>query len=51
MGYGRSVAASSSASTVPDEDLGPLVASDMTAHPLHCCVRVTSEIAGSYELG
>lgn len=53
MGYGRSVGRFIERKrTVPDEDLGPLVASDMT-RCIHCtrCVRVTSEIAGSYELG
>ncbi len=53
MGYGRSVGRFIERKrTVPDEDLGPLVASDMT-RCIHCtrCVRVTSEIAGSFELG
>jgi len=37
---------------VADEDLGPLVASEMT-RCIQCtrCVRVTAEIAGTYELG
>ncbi|MEO8741563.1 MAG: molybdopterin-dependent oxidoreductase, partial [Lysobacteraceae bacterium] len=37
---------------VADEDLGPLVASDMT-RCIHCtrCIRVTAEIAGTFELG
>ena len=38
--------------TVADEDLGPLVASDMT-RCIQCtrCVRFTADIAGTYELG
>src|SRR5690606_10778687 len=37
---------------VADEDLGPLVATEMT-RCIHCtrCIRVTAEIAGTYELG
>src|SRR3546814_11563257 len=38
--------------TVADENIWPLVATEMT-RCIHCtrCVRFTSEIAGSYELG
>ena len=53
MGYGRSVSRFvEEKRVVPDEDLGPLVASDMT-RCIQCtrCVRFTSEIAGTYELG
>ncbi|MDE2407863.1 MAG: NADH-quinone oxidoreductase subunit NuoG [Xanthomonadaceae bacterium] len=53
LGYGRSVNRFVERKrTVADEDLGPLVASEMT-RCIHCtrCIRVTAEIAGSYELG
>ena len=53
LGYGRSVNRFVERKrTVADEDLGPLVASEMT-RCIHCtrCVRVTAEIAGTYELG
>ncbi len=53
LGYGRSVNRFVERKrTVADENLGPLVASDMT-RCIHCtrCIRVTAEIAGTYELG
>ncbi len=53
MGYGRSVSRFVERKrVVADEDLGPLVASDMT-RCIQCtrCIRVTAEIAGTYELG
>ena len=53
LGYGRSVSRFAERKrVVPDEDLGPLVATDMTLC-IHCtrCVRFTAEIAGTYELG
>ena len=53
LGYGRSVSRFAERKrVVPDEDLGPLVATDMT-RCIHCtrCVRFTAEIAGTYELG
>ncbi|MGY0559592.1 NADH-quinone oxidoreductase subunit NuoG [Luteimonas sp. A277] len=53
MGYGRSVSRFVERKrTVADENLGPLVASEMT-RCIHCtrCVRVTEEIAGTHELG
>ena len=53
LGYGRSVSRFSERKrVVADEDLGPLVATDMT-RCIHCtrCVRFTAEIAGTYELG
>jgi NADH-quinone oxidoreductase subunit G len=53
MGYGRSVSRFNERKrVVADEDLGPLVATDMT-RCIHCtrCVRFTGEIAGTYELG
>ncbi len=53
MGYGRSVSRFAERKrVVADEDLGPLVATDMT-RCIHCtrCVRFVSEIAGTYELG
>lgn len=53
MGYGRSVSRFSERKrVVPDEDLGPLVATDMT-RCIQCtrCIRFTAEIAGTYELG
>ncbi len=53
MGYGRSVSRFNERKrVVADEDLGPLVATEMT-RCIHCtrCVRFTAEIAGTYELG
>jgi NADH-quinone oxidoreductase subunit G len=53
MGYGRSVSRFTERKrVVADEDVGPLVATDMT-RCIHCtrCVRFVSEIAGTYELG
>ncbi|MGY1457806.1 NADH-quinone oxidoreductase subunit NuoG [Luteimonas sp. A534] len=53
LGYGRSVSRFVERKrSVADEDLGPLVATEMT-RCIHCtrCVRVTAEIAGTYELG
>ncbi|MGH8030237.1 MAG: NADH-quinone oxidoreductase subunit NuoG, partial [Arenimonas sp.] len=53
MGYGRSVSRYVDRKrVVPDEDLGPLVATDMT-RCIQCtrCVRFTADIAGTYELG
>ena len=53
MGYGRSVSRFAERKrVVADEDIGPLVATEMT-RCIHCtrCVRFTAEIAGTYELG
>ncbi|MHC1479227.1 NADH-quinone oxidoreductase subunit NuoG [Frateuria aurantia] len=53
LGYGRGVSRYVERKrTVADENLGPLVATEMT-RCIQCtrCVRFTSEIAGSYELG
>jgi NADH-quinone oxidoreductase subunit G len=53
MGYGRSVSRYTERKrTIADENLGPLVATEMT-RCIQCtrCIRFTSEIAGSYELG
>ncbi|HKJ94380.1 MAG TPA: NADH-quinone oxidoreductase subunit NuoG [Gammaproteobacteria bacterium] len=53
MGYGRSVSRFSERKrVVKDEDLGPLVSTDMT-RCIHCtrCVRFLDEIAGTTELG
>ena len=53
LGYGRSVSRFSERKrVVADEDMGPLVATDMT-RCIHCtrCIRFTAEIAGTYELG
>lgn len=53
MGYGRSVSRFVERKrVVADEDIGPLVATEMT-RCIHCtrCVRFMSEIAGTYELG
>ncbi|URL57204.1 NADH-quinone oxidoreductase subunit G [Luteibacter flocculans] len=53
LGYGRSVSRFNERKrTVADENLGPLVATEMT-RCIQCtrCVRFTSEIAGTYELG
>ncbi len=53
MGYGRSVSRYSERKrVVADEDLGPLVATEMT-RCIQCtrCVRFMGEIAGTFELG
>ena len=53
LGYGRSVSRFAERKrVVPDEDLGPLVATEMT-RCIQCtrCVRFTAEVAGTYELG
>ena len=53
MGYGRSVSRFAERKrVVPDENLGSLVATDMT-RCIQCtrCVRFTAEIAGTHELG
>ncbi len=53
MGYGRSVSRYTERKrTIADENLGPLVATEMT-RCIQCtrCVRFTAEIAGTYELG
>jgi len=53
MGYGRSVSRYVDRKrVVPDEDMGPLVATDMT-RCIQCtrCVRFSAEISGTYELG
>jgi NADH-quinone oxidoreductase subunit G len=53
LGYGRSVSRFSERKrVVADEDMGPLVATDMT-RCIQCtrCIRFTAEIAGTYELG
>ncbi|MCI4567247.1 NADH-quinone oxidoreductase subunit NuoG [Lysobacter sp. CFH 32150] len=53
LGYGRSVSRFSERKrVVADEDMGPLVATDMT-RCIQCtrCVRFTAEVAGTYELG
>ena len=53
IGYGRSVSRFAERKrVVADENLGPLVATDMT-RCIHCtrCVRFTDEIAGTRELG
>ena len=53
LGYGRSVSRFVERKRViPDEDLGPLVETFMT-RCIHCtrCVRVMSEVAGTFELG
>jgi len=53
LGYGRSVSRFAERKrVVADEDLGPLVATDMT-RCIHCtrCIRFTAEVAGTYELG
>ena len=53
LGYGRSVSRFAERKrVVADEDLGPLVSSDMT-RCIQCtrCIRVTGEIAGTHELG
>ena len=53
MGYGRSVTRFTERKrTVTDENIGPLVATEMT-RCIHCtrCVRFVGEIAGTYEMG
>jgi len=53
MGYGRSVSRFVERKrVVPDENLGPLISTDMT-RCIQCtrCVRFVNEIAGTYELG
>ncbi|MEP6908713.1 MAG: NADH-quinone oxidoreductase subunit NuoG [Pseudoxanthomonas sp.] len=53
LGYGRSVSRFQERKrVVPDEDMGPLVATEMT-RCIQCtrCVRFTADIAGTYELG
>ncbi|WP_411832177.1 NADH-quinone oxidoreductase subunit NuoG [Pseudoxanthomonas mexicana] len=53
LGYGRSVSRFNERKrVVPDEDIGPLVATEMT-RCIQCtrCIRFTADIAGTYELG
>ena len=53
MGYGRDISRyAEKKRSVPDQDLGPLVSTDMT-RCIHCtrCVRFGQEIAGIQELG
>jgi NADH-quinone oxidoreductase subunit G len=53
LGYGRSVSRFvEKKRVVADEDIGPLIATDMT-RCIHCtrCVRFVAEIAGTFELG
>ncbi|GAB4184070.1 MAG: NADH-quinone oxidoreductase subunit NuoG [Wenzhouxiangellaceae bacterium] len=53
MGYGRSVSRFSERKrVVKDENLGPLISTDMT-RCIHCtrCVRFLEEVAGTRELG
>jgi NADH-quinone oxidoreductase subunit G len=53
LGYGRSVSRFVERKrVVADEDMGPLVATEMT-RCIQCtrCVRFTAEVAGTYELG
>ena len=53
LGYGRSVSRYQERKrVVADEDIGPLVATEMT-RCIQCtrCIRFTGEIAGTYELG
>ena len=53
MGYGRSVSRFvEQKRVVPDENLGPLVETEMT-RCIQCtrCVRVMADVAGTYELG
>src|SRR5579875_322210 len=53
LGYGRSVSRFTERKrSVADEDIGPLVATEMT-RCIHCtrCVRFVGEIAGTHELG
>ncbi len=53
LGYGRSVSRFVERKrTIPDEDLGPLVETEMT-RCIQCtrCVRFMAEVAGTFELG
>src|SRR5690348_15299805 len=53
LGYGRSVSRFTERKrSVADEDVGPLVATEMT-RCIHCtrCVRFLGEVAGTYEFG
>jgi NADH-quinone oxidoreductase subunit G len=53
MGYGRSVSRYVDRKRViADEDMGPLVATDMT-RCIQCtrCIRFTADVAGTFELG
>ncbi|PRH82820.1 NADH-quinone oxidoreductase subunit NuoG [Arenimonas caeni] len=53
MGYGRSVSRFVERKrVVPDEDIGPLVSTDMT-RCIQCtrCIRFTADVAGTFELG
>ncbi len=53
VGFGRDVSRFTERKrAVPDENLGPLIATDMT-RCIHCtrCIRFTEEIAGIQELG
>ncbi|MHB8680038.1 MAG: NADH-quinone oxidoreductase subunit NuoG [Rudaea sp.] len=53
LGYGRSVSRFTERKrVVADEDVGPLVATEMT-RCIHCtrCVRVLGDVAGTYEFG
>lgn len=53
LGYGRSVSRYNERKrVVADEDMGPLVSTEMT-RCIHCtrCVRVSAEVCGTYELG
>jgi NADH-quinone oxidoreductase subunit G len=53
VGFGRDISRFNERKrAVPDENLGPLVATDMT-RCIHCtrCIRFTEEIAGFQELG
>ena len=53
LGYGRSVSRFNERKrVVVDEDMGPLVATEMT-RCIQCtrCVRFTADVAGTYELG
>ncbi len=53
LGFGRDYSRFSERKrSVPDENLGPLIATDMT-RCIHCtrCIRFTEEIAGIQELG
>ena len=53
VGYGRGISRyAEKKRVVADEDLGPLVATEMT-RCIQCtrCIRFTGDIAGSYELG
>ncbi|HEX4648340.1 MAG TPA: NADH-quinone oxidoreductase subunit NuoG [Steroidobacteraceae bacterium] len=53
VGFGRDISRYNEGKrSVPDESLGPLIATDMT-RCIHCtrCIRFTEEIAGVQELG